>query len=223
MANTTAPASSQTAASTYFSSINFISEIYKNVIYPTMLCPPELLMCIIEINYLRHQIAKSTLSIEEGQTTAMALAQKISDFSLEKWVESDATLRELWLIIGQIYHSAVLLFCIVSLQDLSLLPKDQQFRSRKATHCELLFRLLPQAMKAPQLMPSMSWPLVVAGMHARGDNTVHRPYITAELLSLSRESGVGLPLLATTVLEKYWASGEESWDECFGQGYVFVW
>jgi hypothetical protein len=223
MANTTAPASSQTAASIYFSSINFISEIYKNVIYPTMLCPHQLLIYIIEINYLRHQVAKSALSIEEGQTTAMALVQKICDFSPEKWVKSDASLRELWLVIGQIYHSAVLLFCITSLQDLSLLPKDQQFRSTKATHCEQLFRLIPQAMKAPQLIPSMSWPLVVAGMHAHGDNTVHRPYITAELLRLSSENGVALPLLAAAVLEKYWASGKEGWDDCFGQTYVFVW
>jgi hypothetical protein len=43
----------------------------------------------------------------------------------------------------------------------------------------------------------------VAGMHAEGDNTVYRPYITAELLKLSRDIGVALPLLAMSVLEKY--------------------
>jgi hypothetical protein len=83
--------------------------------------------------------------------------------------------------------------------------------------------LLPQAMKAPQLMPSMSWPLVVAGMHAEGDNTVYRPYITTESPRLSRDIGIALPLLSTAVLEKYWASGKEGWDDCFGQAYVFVW
>jgi hypothetical protein len=93
----------------------------------------------------------------------------------------------------------------------------------KATHCEHLFRLLSQAMKAPQLMPSMSGPLVVWLEHADGDNTLHRPYLTAELLKLSRKIGVALPLLATVMVENYWASGKEGWDGCLGQAYVFVW
>lgn len=223
MTNTMAPASKQTAAATYFSSISFISKIYEKVIYPTLLCPHPLLLQIIAINFLRHEVANSNSSVKDGQSRAVALLNAINQFSSKNWASFDAPLQELWLIAGRIYHSAVLLYCIASLQALFLLPKNSEINSMKARNCSRLYELLPQALKAPQLRPSMCWPLVVAGLHAEGSNTTYRPFVTTALTQMSRDTGVSLPLAATAVLETNWARGKKSWDDCFDRPYVFAW
>lgn len=223
MANTTAPASKQTAATTYYLSMPFISKLYKSVIYPTLLCPHPLLMHIIAINYLRHEVSNSNIPIEDGHTRAVALVNTINEFSLEHWVRADAPLQELWLIAGQVYHSAVLLYSITAFQALLLLPETLQIRSIKVRHCTRLYRFLPQALQAPQLRPSMCWPLVVAGLHAEGTNTTYRHFVIVALIQLSRDTGVSLPLAATVVLEKHWANGKESWDDGFDRSYMFAW
>lgn len=223
MANTMAPASKQTAAAIYFSSMAFISRIYENVIYPTLLCPHPLFINIIAINFLRHEVAYSNISIEDGQARAIALFNEINEFSSKNWVRVNAPLQELWLIAGQVYHSAVLLYCIAALQALFLLPETPELKSTKARHCTRLHGSLTQALQSPQLRPSMCWPLVITGLHAEGPYTEYRPFVTAELTQMSREMGVSLPLAATAVLKTHWARGKESWDDCFDGPYIFAW
>jgi hypothetical protein len=223
MANTTAPASEQSAAFTYYSSMTFISNLYRNVIYPTVLCPRPLLILIIRINLLRHQVATSILSAEEGQNRAAELVNQVWDFSADSWVRSDMPLQNLWVLAGQIFHSAVLLYCIASLHALILLPQTPRIRSMKTRQHTRLCELLPLGLSTPQLRPSMCWPLVVAGMHANRHSTALRSFVTAELGKMSCSTGIALPLVAATVLKTYWSSGNNGWDHCFNQPYIFTW
>lgn len=49
-----------------------------------------------------------------------------------------------------------------------------------------------------------------------------RDFVAAQLPVLARHGGTYMPLVAKAVLEKFWASGETSWDACFDRPYAFV-
>lgn len=224
ISNTTTPALLQNTAPAYHSAEAFFSQLYANIIYPTVLIPHPLMINLIQINYLRYQVATSAVSFEEGVIRAKALAKEVGDFQPAVWVPKHLPRQDLWLLIAHIFHSSVVLFCISSFQSQSLLPERSRLvRAAKTTHLDQLYAFLPQAMDSRQVLPSMSWPLIVAGMHADGNYAIHRSWLNASLVRISTTLGVALPIAATTVLDKYWASDTEGWDECFDKPYVFAW
>ncbi len=69
----------------------------------------------------------------------------------------------------------------------------------------------------------MTWPLVVAGVEAArsaGDGV--KRWIAERLAEMSRDHGSAPPLVARGVLERFWARGGGSWDECFVEPVALV-
>lgn len=66
------------------------------------------------------------------------------------------------------------------------------------------------------------WPLIVAGVEvARGDKEA-REFVGRVFVGLAEDLATPLMMEAKGVLERFWASGKEGWDDCFDRPYAFV-
>ncbi|RYP22029.1 hypothetical protein DL765_001935 [Monosporascus sp. GIB2] len=164
------------------------------------------LVTIIVINELRQKAANPAAKAGPSQPTACDLLEQIHDFSPGDWIKGKATAtsKREWLLIGSAYQSAVALYCIMSLQRLSILPSALYITAMDAAHYERLTQLLKQALTFPHLRHCLMWPLIVLGARA--------VYGSAD----------DLPLTAKAALNRFWASGKTGWDDCFDKPYLFA-
>ncbi|KAH8805517.1 C6 zinc finger domain-containing protein [Xylogone sp. PMI_703] len=221
--DTTSPASNLAMTSSHVDELDFLVEQFGSATFSFQLCPPLLFTEIIKINHLRMRAAKGQLSeandlFQEGY----GILSRIHGFSPEQWAESKPLSKGDWMLIGYIYQSTVALYCISSLQSVSILPLDSHLRTRCAAHGRLLQALLNEAVPSPKVNRIMLWPLVVLGMEAVNGGAAMRNFVRKQLPELSREIGTYMPLIAKRVLERFWASGEARWDACFDRPYVFA-
>jgi hypothetical protein len=218
ISNTTSPPSDHIPLGSDVRSIEVISLMYGEGFFPVLLCPPALLANIIRINHLRLQAFSQPSTESEGR--ALALLGRITAFSPEQWAMSCAA-PEMGIILGHVYRSAVILYCILSLQSLCVLPRTAQLRSLTVTHAKELFAYLKQACGAPGFGKCMLWPLVVASVCARGDLDMQQ-FVNRQLSALGMDVGTPLPLLAAVVSRNFWESKSRTWDACFERPYCFV-
>ncbi|GFF85215.1 hypothetical protein IFM47457_06738 [Aspergillus lentulus] len=218
ISNTTSPPSDHIPLGSDVRSIEVISLMYGGGFFPVLLCPPALLANIIQINHLRLQAFSQPSTESEGR--ALALLGRITAFSPEQWAMSCAA-PEMGIILGHVYRSAVILYCILSLQSLCVLPRTAQLRSLTVTHAKELFAYLKQACGAPGIGKCMLWPLIVAAVCARGDLDMQQ-FVHRQLSALGTDIGTPLPLLAAVVFRNFWESKSRTWDACFERPYCFV-
>jgi hypothetical protein len=119
-------------------------------------------------------------------------------------------------------QAAVAIYCINSLQSLSVLPNTPHLRDSRRTFSRLLQKYLGEAMEDPRTILSTTWPLIVLGVEAAHGDAEMRNFVRNALPRLSATSGSYRPLEMKEALEKFWASGETSWDACFDKPHVFV-
>ncbi|RYP76215.1 hypothetical protein DL769_003686 [Monosporascus sp. CRB-8-3] len=182
------------------------------------------LVTIIAINELRQQAANPAANTGTRQPTASDLLEQIHDFSPGDWIKGKATAtsKREWLLIGSAYQSAVALYCIMSLQSLSILPSALYITAMDAAHYERLIQLLKQALSIPHLRNCLMWPLIVLGARAVYESADDREFVDEQLKELSRVGGTALPLTAEAALKRFWASGKTGWDDCFDKPYIFL-
>lgn len=200
--------------------------------YPLFPCAQYLVLAIAAINHLRARSADRFTEEEEYEPAqaaveARALLNRVAAFFPEEWVAAsqnnnppDFSVRDdAWLLAARIYHCAVTLYCISSLQSLGLLP-----RLRRAAERDRLMVLLADGLARPRLRKSLLWPLLVAGFEARQGSDVERGFVARRLEELSRELGMSQPLVAKAVFERFWAGPAERWrwDDCFDRPYAFL-
>ncbi|WEW59556.1 hypothetical protein PRK78_005030 [Emydomyces testavorans] len=220
--NTTSPSFDQILATSHPDLTDLMLEMYGDGLNPALLCPPPLFLDIIKINHLRFQGRNASLINESTQSAANVLLMQIDRLSPEKWIKSDTSLREEWLLLGRIYQSAVALYCILSLQSVSVLPSTLQLNAMRTRHGGHLFPLLKKALASQRIKKCMLWPLVVAGVDAANYGPAAREFVNKHLLEMSQDLGTPVPLLAKVVLKRFWASGKTRWDDCFDRPYAFV-
>jgi hypothetical protein len=218
ISNTTTPPSDHIPLGSDIRSIDVISQMYGDAVIPVILCPPALLADIIRINHLRQQAILHSSTEYEAKT--LELLGRITAFSPEQWAMSCAA-PEKGIILGHVYRSAVILYCILSLQSLCVLPRMAQLRTMREAHRKELFTYLKLACEAPGIGKCMLWPLVVAGVCAQGDLAMQQ-FVDRELSALGTDIGTPLPLLATVVFRNFWESKSRTWDACFERPYCFV-
>ncbi|KAE8370637.1 fungal-specific transcription factor domain-containing protein [Aspergillus caelatus] len=221
MANTTTPPSQHIPPTSQLELIDIMTELYGDGIYPILLCPPYLLMDVIKINNLRFQTTSSPIT-EITRATAHKILEHIEAFSPEDWTGTNSEAREDWLLLGRMYKSSVALYCISSLQNLSILPSSKYYTAMRTVHGTCLYTLLPKVTHRPRIKHLTIWPLVVAGMQAVDASPNVRRIVDELLSDLSKVMGCPTPMLASAVFHRFWTSGQTRWDECFDKAYVFV-
>ena len=221
MANTTTPPSQHISPTSQLELIDIMTELYGDGIYPILLCPPYLLMDVIKINNLRFQTTYSPMT-ETTRATAHEILEHIEAFSPEDWTGTNPDAREDWLLLGRMYKSSVALYCISSLQSLSILPSSKCYTAMRTVHGTRLYTLLPKVIRRPRIKHFTIWPLVVAGMQAVDTSFNVRRIVDGQLSELSKIMGCPTPMLASVVFHRFWTSGQTGWDECFDKAYVFV-
>ncbi|PLB53538.1 hypothetical protein P170DRAFT_508133 [Aspergillus steynii IBT 23096] len=221
MGNTTSPATDQIPATSSLDLIDLMAESYGEGLSPSLFCPPTLMLDIIRINHLRLQ-GSCNPSDEFVHLSATTLLEQIQAFSPEQWIVTSTFPREEWDLLGRIYQSAILVYCISSLQSVGVLPYAADLVSVRAAHGSRLCLLLRKALASPMIRKCMTWPLIVAGVHAASSSPGMRTFVDTSLTEMSRDLATPIPATARDVLHTFWTSGKDGWDACFDQSYAFV-
>jgi hypothetical protein len=212
----------------HLEALDIMQHRYGAAIFCFHACPPPLFAEITRINHLRNQLGNNrgpTLPdlMARFAHEACEILSRIHKFSSAHWAASKPSSRDDWRLIGEIYQTAVALYCVSSLQSLSLFPVTPAVRSQCAAHGEQLQALLRRAVASPKLNRFTLWPLVVLGVEAAHDGgAAAREFVADRLPALAHDIGTSAPLTAKTVLQTFWSSGETRWDACFDRPYAFL-
>ncbi|GAP92431.2 putative C6 zinc finger domain-containing protein [Rosellinia necatrix] len=158
-------------------------------------------------------------------TDAPTLLAHILAFSPSSYVDAHGSqdAREYWLLVVRVYHSAVVLYCILSLRGLLLLPPESKDLERTVrAHYDRLLLDLKAGLRHEGFRNCLFWPLVVAGVCAARGTAFERAFIADALRDAVKDVGSSMLLLARKVLTVFWASGKTGWDDCFDQPYLFM-
>jgi hypothetical protein len=206
--------------------LDFLLEEYYGGMFPFLMCPAALFAEIIRINHLRmravEQVPTTLDSLVCRRREAFDVLNRIDVFSIEEWASSKPCAEGAWLLVGDVYKAAVTIYCISSLQSLSILPPTDKLRARCATEGTTLQGLLTDALSTPGIGSFMLWPLVILGMEAVNGPLNMRRFVEQQLPEMSRHVGSYAPLTAKQVLDRYWTSGVRDWDGCFDKPYAFM-
>ena len=203
--------------------LDVIMKAYGARTFAFHMCPPLVFAEIVKINDLRlrgtndEMLRRADLAQE-----AYGILHRMNAFVPEEWADSKPSSKEAWVLVGTIYKVAVVLYCINSLQSVSVLPLDSSLRECCSVSGVYLRELLSDALSRPGIPRSLVWPLVVLGAEAVHSGIWMRAFVQTHLEYLSRSIGTRVPLMAKEVLEKFWASGETRWDFCFDTPNCFV-
>jgi hypothetical protein len=221
MANTTTPSPELITASSHVKELDLMLDQYGHNIFAFQLCPRCLLGEIIRINHLRMMSASGINDAQDHASEALEILGRIEDFSSSTWAAPKPSSTEVWFLVGNIYQTAVILYCISSLQSVSIIPHNTTFRNRCAAHGKSLHMLLAEGLRHASVKRFLLWPLVVLGVEAIHGGQSMRCFVRKQLPELSRFAGVYAPIAAMRVLERFWASGKTGWDACFDRPYAF--
>ncbi|KAK1242895.1 hypothetical protein MKX08_005707 [Trichoderma sp. CBMAI-0020] len=221
--DTTCPASDLFMENLHVEALSFLLEKYSIMASQIHLCPIQLFPEIFKINHLRMQGARPDLFDAKAlQEVAYEILERIDSFSPQKLAESKQSCHEDWIVVGRAYQAAVALYCILSLQGLSVLPQSSALRRQCAENGESLQVLLKEALASKRLKRFMVWPLVVLGVEAVHGGDAMRTFVANQLTELSHDAGTYVPLTAKRALEEFWSSGKTRWDDCFDRPYIFT-
>lgn len=186
--------------------------------------PTELFAEVIKINYLRMQASKQlAMEADDLAYEANEILNRLQRFSPERWADTKPSQsREAWVLLGMLRRAASILYCICSLQSVSVLPVSPFYRDLCELHRQNLHLLLQRAILMPPLKLSMLWPLLVLGVSAVHGPADMRGFVRFQLPEISKYTGMLAPLTAKNVLERFWDSGYTTWDQCFDKPYAFI-
>ena len=210
-------------APSHLEELDLVMEHYGGGLFAFQGFPAPLFAEIIKINYLRMRAAKHMpTGTEELTHGAYETLYRIQQFSPEQWAEPKPSSKREWMLLGKIYQAAVALYCVHSLQSLSVLPQIPFLRGCCISYSQQLQTLLGQAMPFPMINSFMLWPLIILGVEAVNGSVAMRAFVQGQLPAMSRNTGMLAPLTAKKVLERFWDSGKADWDSCFDKPYAFV-
>jgi hypothetical protein len=221
--NATSPSATQFEVTSPFLLITQVSETY-NDIFPHILCPKSLFIDLITINNIRSQTLDPAFVDDTTRYAAEELLTRIKAFSPKDWAveQGKGKYEEEWVLCGSVFKSAIMLYCILSLQSLCVFPSTIELESLRSAQGDALYASLDKALASVYLQKFMMWPLVVSGVEAVNRSVWVQSTVANQLEQLSFDIGTSTPLTAKTTLEAFWASGRSTWDDCFNRPYAFV-
>ncbi|KAJ5640790.1 hypothetical protein N7528_000415 [Penicillium herquei] len=220
LSDSTSPASDMMISKMNIEDFEFIVEEYgeRNGAFASF--PPELFREVVNINHLRSRATQeltlmSTLTSEAYQTLT-----RIHMFGPQVWASNRPRGMEEWTLLARLNQAAIALYCILSLQSVSILPDTPSLRNSRSTLAGLVKTHLDEAMRSPRSRRSLTWYFVVLGVQAVHTGGNMREYVRTRLSELSHFSASYRPLAAKEILEEFWTSGLTTWDDCFDKPYA---
>ncbi|KAL4794110.1 fungal-specific transcription factor domain-containing protein [Aspergillus venezuelensis] len=239
LGDTTTPASGLIMSTSLLTELDKILEEHGKEVYSFYPFPAPLFAAVVKINSLRARAAIRllvTTHVEGLTTEAEVLLTQIASFKPESWARSRCSSpswksssftagkkddhkesrneEEPWTLLGTLMQSAVTIYCISSLQSLSILPHSAPLTVCRAANRQTLYSLLKEVLEG-HFLGTFVWPLVVLGVDAGSDTLAMRAFVRIALGTISRDQGSHVPLMAREMLERFWVSGKKNWDECF--------
>jgi len=220
MANTCSPPSDQIISSLHESPGEITADCtaFYSLMFPYTLCPSAMYTAVLRINAIRGKASASMRTCGKLNADhipeADNLLKRIIAFLPEEWAQQDGFYEE-WLLVGAMYHMAVALYCILSLQSLAILPNTAEMNTMRSQFGDRLLHTLRKSVEKSRIAKFSTWPLVVAGVESAYRGEGSRNWVEAALGDLSRSLGTSSMLKARAVLRRYWQRGKPGWDECF--------
>ncbi|KAJ5577951.1 C6 zinc finger domain-containing protein [Penicillium hispanicum] len=231
--DTTSPACNLTMASPLLEELDPILQRFDNSNYGFNYIPWPVFVGIFKINQLRAQ-AFTTLFTprDDGGPTeaewdtliesAHETLSRIRSFDPHQWSQSKPSAKHDWEVLARVYQAAAVLYCISSLQSVSVLPDDESIHMIRTTNRHLLQVFLQQAMLSRRIRGFLLWSTVVLGMEAVHGDSMMRDWVKEQLKVLQYAVASYVPIMAKGLLERFWASGSSSWDACFDKPYALA-
>lgn len=200
--------------------MEFTSEFWEDIPYPSFMCPLEILHVIIHINYVRAKVLVAPLS--EISPSPESILSRLKAFSPEVWAASKTCANEEWLLITRAHHSAAILYCIATLGPHFPSEELQELEVLRALHASELRDTLAESEPIAGVRMGTLWPLIVAAVEVGRTEASLRPFVRRRLDRLADDLATPLMVEAKELLERHWASESQGWDECFDRPYAFV-
>lgn len=180
------------------------------------------MVAMVHINHFRCQALCDSSEHRMIAPTPGELLRDINKFSPAAWALSIGSVAAEVESLGCIYQSTVALYFILSLQSASLIDRNPEMETQKATHYQKLISLLRLAVLSPSIRMAAFWPFAVAGVAAVNYSAADRAFISEQLVEYRVFLGQAPPILLKGVLERFWSTGSRDWDDCYAQPYCFA-
>ncbi|KAH8423381.1 uncharacterized protein LDX57_001139 [Aspergillus melleus] len=222
--DTTSPASDLTMAPAHLADLQFIIDQYGDTSFAFTVHPAPILAHIMQINCLRARAITTTQSTELTNLTqdAYEILGQILKFSPEQWARTKQASKNDCYLLGKIFQAAAVVYCISSLQSLSVFPMTPFLRTTCIMQSSHLQDLLNEALSGPKFQRFLLWSLVVLGVEAAHGGAAMQGFVQRRLVDMRLRTGIHAPVIAKAVLEQFWDSGRICWDDCFDEPHVFV-
>ncbi|KXJ85576.1 hypothetical protein Micbo1qcDRAFT_154093 [Microdochium bolleyi] len=229
MANTITHREQQITCVTLSEQRKFVRNTYDEKVMPYFMCPRPILETIITINELRAESGGATFHylLPEGVAPALAtpdeLMAEIEAFDTVAWADGVTRGHQPQVVVlGELWKSTALLYCIISLQATGLVPRSSfELEVTKALHGDKLFGLLRAHVRSNILLQkSCLFSVAVAGFMAAERGEEDRRFVRDQCEFLCKASGQATALMLLVALQAFWDSGKTEWDECFEKGYA---
>lgn len=219
--DTTSPATEITATDADFDTLHFVVDRFGDGPFAFQLFPRALFSEILRINRLRKRsVSAEPARLETGAEEANEILERIEIFCPNEWSETrSSSSQDDWRLLGHLFQAAVTLYCISSMQSLSILDSTQTLEERRHEMTQKLHQLLEQALSSEKAKRFLLWPLFVLGFEA---GEAAQPFVNEHLVDLGACLGSLSPQTAQETLQAFWRSGESRWDACFDRPYVFT-
>ncbi|KAB8230415.1 uncharacterized protein BDW43DRAFT_285881 [Aspergillus alliaceus] len=95
---------------------------------------------------------------------AYGILNRIRVFSPGQWAGYKSAPNEEWVFLGNMQQTSITLYCISSLQNLSVLPSIRFLTDVRMANAKLLRVFLGDSLLSPRINRFMVWALVVLGV-----------------------------------------------------------
>lgn len=200
--------------------VEAISSNYGNILHSFWPFPSPLLVEVARINSLRaRSFARQSTVPKDLTLEAWDALSRIDAFQPDTWAENRPS-KAAWALLARLMQAAVTIYYIFSLQSAGVLPQNHLLAGKRFEYRQLLYDLLQKALHFPYFAGQLTWPVLVLGVDAVNSGVEIRAFIMKSLPQMSYREGSNVSLTAKGIIERFWASGETSWDACFDKPYL---
>ena len=224
IADSSSPAAEQILTPQDTVHIEFLIELLSNDESSFNTYPTYTFIQILRINHLRALVTQYGTPPQDLTDQAYEIMNGLNNFSVEKWAEPKIACKEDNLLLGHVYKVAVSLYGLSALGSLSILPSTNPIDVMALqAQAQLLYCLPQQAVPNDRLKIFMTWPLMVLGVVATSAQDLGtRDSVRKWSEDVCTFTGSFSVLHQRDVLERFWTSGKNKWDECFDKPYLFT-